>query len=122
MLWEILVATAFAGEPVPEWNPTADEQVLIRALSLRDASPPCAEMEAWVPDPVASLRNVVEHMDKPPAAPMRAASCGSLSECEEELAKNLMYPETVCTDGFCEWQEELTPEQVAVLHRYVGSP
>jgi hypothetical protein len=55
--------------------PTAPEAELLRQLSLRDGSPPCAELEAGLPDAVASLKAVVANVSMPPWAPMRAAEC-----------------------------------------------
>jgi hypothetical protein len=65
----LLIATASA------WTPTEAEQTLIRALSARDGAPPCAELEALVPEPVESFERVVEHVAMPPWAPMHAAAC-----------------------------------------------
>ena len=65
---------AMAAEPVA-WAPTAAEAALVQALSLRDGSPPCRELEALVPAPVASLQAVVHHVTMPPWVGMRAASC-----------------------------------------------
>jgi hypothetical protein len=65
----LLIATASA------WTPSDAEQTLIRALSSRDGAPPCEQLEALVPDPVASFERVVEHVSMPPWAPMHAAAC-----------------------------------------------
>ncbi len=42
--------------------------------------------------------------------------CASSAECESYLGTNLMYPIALSQGG----QEDLTPDQVAVLQRYVG--
>lgn len=57
------------------WTPTDAESSMILAFSSRDGAPPCAEVEALVPDPVASLENVIAHVQMPPWAPMHAAAC-----------------------------------------------
>lgn len=57
------------------WTPTEAEQKLVAALSARDGAPPCAVVEALVPDPVVSLGRVVDNVKMPPWAPMHAATC-----------------------------------------------
>ncbi|MEZ4322627.1 MAG: hypothetical protein R3F61_34490 [Myxococcota bacterium] len=57
------------------WDPSPEEQQLVRVLSSRDGALPCAELEALVPEPVRSLENIVEHVEMPPWAPMTAAAC-----------------------------------------------
>lgn len=63
----LLLATA--------WTPDLDQWALIRALSVRDPEPTCAEAEALVADPVDTLRHVVANAEQPPWLPMRAARC-----------------------------------------------
>lgn len=46
--------------------------------------------------------------------------CASELECESMLRTNLMFPYGCTTEG-CLLPSELTPEQVGVLHRYVGA-
>lgn len=48
---------------------------MIRALSVRDPEPVCADVEAMSPTPVEALSYVVSHVSMPPQAPMRAAGC-----------------------------------------------
>jgi hypothetical protein len=64
-------------EPVAEEAPEAPEGVdaMVRALSARDGAPTCAEVEAMSPTPVDALRHIVDHVQMPPQAPMRAAAC-----------------------------------------------
>ncbi|MCB9677053.1 MAG: hypothetical protein H6737_18190 [Alphaproteobacteria bacterium] len=57
------------------WDPTPKEEALVRALSVRDGAPDCAEVEALVDEPAHSLARVVENVQLPPWAPMYAASC-----------------------------------------------
>lgn len=57
------------------WTPTDAESAMILAFSARDGAPPCAEVEALVPDPVQSLESVIAHVTMPPWAPMHAAAC-----------------------------------------------
>lgn len=79
-MWFITVAFA--------WDPTPADQSLIRALSSRDAAPICADLADRVPDAVASFKAIVEHVEMPPWAPMRAATC--LIEHHEAEAEPLM--------------------------------
>jgi len=57
------------------WTPTEAESAMIRAFSARDGAPPCAEVEAGVPDPAQSLEAIVDHVAMPPWAGMHAAAC-----------------------------------------------
>lgn len=70
------------------WDPSPAENDLIRSLAHRDGSPPCAELEARLADPVASLTRVIEHVKYPPWSGMRAAVC--LIEHHEAEAEPLM--------------------------------
>jgi hypothetical protein len=79
-----------------EWVPSAPEAALIQQLSLRDGSPPCAEMEASLPAPAASLKAVVQNVQMPPWVPMRAAECllvGHATESKPELLDWVTRPE-----------------------------
>lgn len=57
------------------WTPSAEEQAVYRALSLKDGGPSCEEVEALAADPVATLASVAEHAEMPPWVGMRAAHC-----------------------------------------------
>lgn len=57
------------------WTPTEPEAAMVRAFSARDGAPPCAEVEALVPDPATSLEAIVDHVSMPPWAGMHAAAC-----------------------------------------------
>ena len=46
--------------------------------------------------------------------------CTNESQCETDLGANLMYPWPVCTFSGCVSQNQLTPEQQGVMHRYSG--
>lgn len=70
------------------WDPTPKEQDLVRALSHRDGAPPCADLADRVDDPVVSYTRVIEHVQYPPWAPMRAAIC--LIEHHEAEAEPLL--------------------------------
>lgn len=50
-------------------------QAMVKALSLRDGAPPCEQVEALSPQPVADLLKVVDTVQMPPTAPMLAAAC-----------------------------------------------
>ncbi len=64
MLWFLLASTCWA-----------DDDALLRALSVRDPAPSCAELSALTDEPAADLRDVAETVTLPPWAPMRAAQC-----------------------------------------------
>lgn len=46
--------------------------------------------------------------------------CTSESQCEDDLGANLMYPWPVCGAFDCVSQDQLTPQQQGVMHRYSG--
>jgi hypothetical protein len=58
--------------PAPVTTANAD---LVRVLSARDAPPPCSTIDALTPTPVEDLVRVVDTVQMPPYAPMRAAGC-----------------------------------------------
>ena len=67
------VAPANAGEPA--WAPSAEENAVYKALTVRDPVPTCEAVEALAADPVATLISVVEHASQPPWVGVRAAHC-----------------------------------------------
>ena len=88
-------ARALAADPTG-WTPSAAEADLIQALSSRDASPPCAELEAKLPTPASSLQALVEHVTMPPWVGMRAAGClisGHALEARPALENWVVDPE-----------------------------
>lgn len=81
-LWLVLACSTPAPEapevlaaPAPTWTATDSQAAMIRAFSLRDGSPPCAEVEALSTDALNDLRAIVAHVSLPPSAPMGAARC-----------------------------------------------
>lgn len=73
----------------------AGTEPVIAALSARHAVP-CAEVEALAPDPVAALLYVVDEVQRPPWAPMRAAVClleGHVPVIEPQLRRWVTDPE-----------------------------
>ena len=48
---------------------------LTQQLSVRDPEPSCDDLTRDISDPITALRAVVETVQMPPWAPMRAASC-----------------------------------------------
>jgi hypothetical protein len=52
-----------------------DAARVVTALSAREPTESCAQLVAALPDPVATLRQVVETHDAPAWLPVRAASC-----------------------------------------------
>lgn len=65
---------AAAGEAAPP-APTETQQILYRALTVRDPAPDCTELSLLSQDPVGDLAYIVAHADQPPWAAMRAAGC-----------------------------------------------
>jgi hypothetical protein len=47
--------------------------------------------------------------------------CGGQLDCESDLGDNLMYPYPVCTITECTPQEDITPVQAGISHRYTGT-
>ncbi len=48
--------------------------------------------------------------------------CGGETPCRRQLGNNLMFPFPLCTtDTYCVEQSEITPDQAAVIQRYVGT-
>ncbi|MCA9493860.1 MAG: hypothetical protein KC621_28210 [Myxococcales bacterium] len=54
---------------------TSGEQAMLTALSARDGTPGCDALAGMVEDPVASFTKIVDNVQMPPSAPMRAARC-----------------------------------------------
>lgn len=86
LLAQLAAAPAAASEaPAAEAvvpAPSETQQVLYRALTIRDPAPDCAELSLLSEDPVGDLSYIVAHADQPPWAAMRAAGC-LLSEHHE---------------------------------------
>ena len=55
--------------------PPAGVDEMHRALSTRDGSPPCDEVEALSDTPAEALLYIAEHAQQPPWAGVRAAEC-----------------------------------------------
>ena len=67
---------AMAEPPAAERPaPTASQEQVYRAFSVRDPVPSCETVEAMSETPVVDLLFVVEHATQPPWAAMRAAQC-----------------------------------------------
>jgi hypothetical protein len=70
---------------------------MIRALGMRDGSPPCSEVEALAAEPVPALAGIAENLDMPPWAGMRAADClllGHATASQEHIVGWVGDPET----------------------------
>ena len=63
--------------------------------------------------PVESTYELWDALDDTP-------KCTTESQCEDDLGANLMFPWPVCGATACVSQDELTPEQQGVMHRYSG--
>ena len=99
------------------WSPSADDEAVYQALSIRDPAPSCEEVEALVPQPVAALRNVVSHAQMPPWAPMRAAHClisRHGSEVESDLLSWVGQEETLGLGLLVVDEVELLPEELGL--------
>lgn len=57
------------------WTPSAEEEAVYRALSMRDQGPSCEDLDAMAKDPVAVLINITEHATMPPWVGVRATQC-----------------------------------------------
>jgi hypothetical protein len=86
-----MVPWMFAAALAADWTPTAGQEELARALSVRDAPPPCAELEAQAQDPLADLLAVVEHVQMPPWVSVRAATCVASRHAEAAEASLLRW-------------------------------
>lgn len=100
---------------------TPAEEELLRALSARDQAPDCATLSAMVPDPVASFTTIVEKVQMPPAAPMRAARC-LLTEHTDAAADTIEgWLRSEGTEGLARLVlgelDHLAPEQAARFGR-----
>jgi hypothetical protein len=54
---------------------TASQQAMHKALSGRDGSPPCEQIEALSDTPIEDMKILVSQVSAPPWAGMRAAQC-----------------------------------------------
>ena len=75
LLFSLLLSQALAATPDAVFQPTPAVNTVYVALSHRDKSPSCDELDAMVDDPVAAYEQIIDHAQQPPWAPMRAASC-----------------------------------------------
>jgi hypothetical protein len=72
----LLSSVALAEPPNAERpTPTASQEQIYRAFSVRDPVPSCETVEAMSQTPVVDLLFVVDHAAQPPWAAMRAAQC-----------------------------------------------
>lgn len=70
---------------------------VLRALSVRHGAPSCADVEALTPAPVETLLWVVEEVELPPWAPVRAAECLATRHAaavRDHLERWVVAPET----------------------------
>jgi len=94
MLTILLAAAAVAAPAEIEITPA--QTAMHRALSLRDGSPPCADVEGLSKTPVADLKFLVANATAPPWVGMRAAECliaGHPTEITAELDTWVTDPE-----------------------------
>lgn len=63
------------ASPADTWKPSAEEDAMYNAFSMRDNTTDCATIEALAKDPVATLISTVEHSAQPPWVAVRATHC-----------------------------------------------
>ncbi len=64
------------------WVPSAEEEAVYRALSVRDRGPTCEAVEAMAKEPVATLISVAEHATMPPWVGVKATECLTVRHAE----------------------------------------
>ena len=100
----------------PAYAEPQELDAVMRALSMRHPVP-CAEVEALAPDPVDTLLHVVDEVQMPPWAPMRAAEClvrGHGLEVREHLQRWVVEPELKGLGRLVLGELEALPVEVAV--------
>lgn len=93
MAWLFVGLSAFASPVDPPSGESWD--AVMRMLSSRDPVP-CATIEALTPDPTATLLAVVDTVERPPWAPMRAANCliqNHATEAQSAIERWVVAPE-----------------------------
>ena len=113
----LAIGCAHGAPPAGGWTPSAEEDAVYRALSVRDGAPACAEVEALASDPVASLLAVVEHATRPPWAGVRAAAClisGHAEAVREPMLAWVTGPDTGGLARLVVGQLDAMPEPLAV--------
>ena len=78
MLWVLLLGPVQAAEEkgTDDGGPaTAEQQAIVRALSVRHGAPACVDLGSLSADLVADLVWVADHVQYPPWVGLRAASC-----------------------------------------------
>lgn len=68
-------ATAADATATVEWNPTAEQQAVYKALLVRHDAPSCDALDGMSADPVDTYRYLVDHASQPAWVAMRAARC-----------------------------------------------
>jgi hypothetical protein len=67
--------TTATAAPAALPTPTASQDALYRAFSLRHGEPSCADVSKFTSSPVADLSFLIEHAKQPAVVSMRAAHC-----------------------------------------------
>ena len=91
----LTIALAQSQGEAPSTDGPAGLEDVTHALSYRHAKP-CSELEALTTTPVATLRHVVQEVQMPPWAPMRAAEClqrNHAQEVRDDLLRWVSEPE-----------------------------
>jgi len=119
--------------PVPVPAPAVQaagqgEDALLRALSVRDGEPTCASFAALVPDdPVGALIRVVDTVELPPVAPMRAAQCLVAAHAEAAEATLTRWMTEPGSEGYVRvvlagWDQIPTPVAVRIATVGLAGP
>ena len=96
---------------------SAEAEAIIRALSVRDPVPACADIEALTQTPVPTLVEVVDHATMPPWVGIRAADClvqNHSAEIEAELLSWVSTPQTKGLAILALNQLDVMPSELAV--------
>lgn len=74
--------TDATADATATWAPTAEQEAVYRALTVRHDPPACEQLDALTTDPVGTYLYLVQHAQQPAWVSMRAASCLMLSHTE----------------------------------------
>lgn len=114
MAWLLVALSAFASPLDPQAKESWD--AVMRMLSSRDPVP-CETIEALASDPAATLLAVVDTVERPPWAPMRAANCliqNHAIEAQSAIERWVVAPELKGLGRLALSSLDVMPASVAV--------
>lgn len=88
-----------APDAAEAWAPSPSQEVMYRALSVRDPEPDCATVAASSPTPALDLLALVDHASQPPWVGMRAAGCLLSHHLDESREHVIGWMRTEATYG-----------------------